>query len=187
MAKASATPVTEQQLGIARHYSEKYGLPTDSASVLALARLVPADFTGERKQDKAWKFELRHGRIPTRTAVRNRMFFFRIEQERQPLRLKAKALAAHLDYDRLGPQVADWILAYVDTHGTGPLWSEVGKEWGWDRIHTHAIIKALHRAGWVTSTPQRRSLRPSQPGGAEARPSLPQQSNAEAVVVVTHP
>jgi hypothetical protein len=95
--------------------------------------------------------------------VRNRLFFMEGQRRRQQAHTKAAVLAAHLDYDRLGPQVAEWIGHYVDTHGTGPLWREVGEQWGWDRIHTDAILKATRRAGWVTSTERPRSLRPSNP------------------------
>ncbi len=156
---AKNDPLGDKQLGIARHYAKKFGQPTDRASVLALARLVPEGFTGDRPQDKAWKFELFKGRTPTPKAVKKRLFFMKADKRRQPVHAKAAVLAAHLDYDRLGPQVAEWITHYVDAHGTGPLWSEVGAEWGWDPIHRHAILTAMHRAGWITSTLQPRSLR----------------------------
>jgi hypothetical protein len=130
---------------------------------------VPPEFTGERPQDRAWKIEVLKGRTPTLKAVRNRLFFMEGQRRRQQAHAKAAVLAAHLDYDRLGPQIAEWISRYVEDHGTGPCWSEVGRQWGWDRIHTHAILKATHRAGWVTSTEQPRSLRPSHPSLSQNR------------------
>lgn len=153
-------PVTEKQFCVARHYLKKFGQPADRTCVLALARLVPDGFTGARPQDKAWKFELFKGRTPTPEAVRNRMFFMEGQRRRRKAQAKAAVVAAHLDYDRLGPQVAEWVQRYVDTHGYGPLWSEVGSAWGWNRIHSHAILTAMRRTGWVASTDEPRSLRP---------------------------
>lgn len=164
-------PIAKQQLGVARYYTKRCGRPANTASVHALARSVPTGFTGTRPQDRAWKIEVFKGRTPTPKAVRNRLFFMEGHRRREQAHAKAAHLAAHLDYDRLGPQITEWIGHYLDDHGTGPHWSEVGKQWGWDRVHTHAILRAMHRAGWVTSTEQPRSLRPSHPNTVQTPPS----------------
>lgn len=167
--------VSERQFGTAWLWSKRLGLPTSRDCLVNLARLVPPGFTGDRPQDKAWKYVLSQGRLPERRVVKAYTFFARAEERRHAQRAKAAALAAHLDFDRLGPEVAAWIGRYVQEAGTGPLWREVGAAFGWDRIQAHAIIEALHRAGWVSSSPETRSLRPAQPNPCPQHPRLPAQ------------
>jgi hypothetical protein len=59
-----------------------------------------------------------------------------------------------------GMQVADWVAAYIEDHGQGPLWSEVAKNFGWAREIRGGIIHRLIKSGVLSATPETRSLRP---------------------------
>jgi hypothetical protein len=162
--------VSEQAFGTAWFWSRRFGVATDRGSLVALARLIPPGFTGHRPQDLAWKRAVSQGRLPRHRIVKSFVFFARAQERRRRQQAAAAVLAAHLDLDRLGPEVADWVAGYLETIGSGPLWREVGAAFGWNHIHAHAILTALRRAGWVSYTQHTRSLRPARPQACPRRP-----------------
>ena len=171
MANAPADPMPEpqrpsgHQMKIARFYTKKFALPNDEDSVLALARLVPVGFTADTPEDKAWIYLLAHGRRPTHREIKSRLWHVKRHEFHRQLQTTRQANAASfvagLDLSLVGPAVASWVQNYLDEHGMGPLWSEVGRAHDWDHDQAEAVLISLCRVGWLTSTREARSLRAS--------------------------
>ena len=60
-----------------------------------------------------------------------------------------------------GPDAAAWVAAcYRNTHGHGPLWSELGRALELEHRQMKATIHALEREGWIRTSLETRSMCP---------------------------
>ena len=104
------------------------------------------------------------GQVPTRAAVQ--------AAHRQMVAEKKQAAAQRRDevaafVTESGPDAAAWVRRYYDTHGHGPLWSELGRALELSHRLRQAAIQALEREGWISTSPESRSMRP----GLRAHPT----------------
>ena len=108
------------------------------------------------------------GQLPTRAAVES-VTHKLIEARKQvaaQLRTEAEAFVS-----ARGPEAAAWVRAFNAAHGHGPLWCELGQALQLNYRVREATIRALDRAGWITTSPEPRSMRPGP--RADSTPVIP--------------
>jgi hypothetical protein len=101
----------------------------------------------------------RRGETPTAGAVTGRLDAVATEQKR-PARQAGHWKRIHAEAEAIDD---DLVVKYVgeinDTTGTGPLWSEVGRQFGLRYAVTQQVIMSLRCAGRLAYTKETRSLR----------------------------
>ncbi len=99
---------------------------------------------------------VQQGQQPTREAVN-------LEQERRLRSTHSRRVSVLRKLAITKATVAEartWVAAYVQDHGEGPLWSELGKHLGWGRDEVPYGVPELARRGAIHYTPVTRSMRP---------------------------
>ena len=97
------------------------------------------------------------GQMPTRAAVTAATARMIAEKKQAAARRRAEVAGFVAE---CGPDAAAWVRRYRDTHGHGPLWSELGAALELSRRLRQVTIHALEREGWISTGRRTRSMRP---------------------------
>ncbi len=128
----------------------------------AIAKLAPHPIPKDDPEKRsAWLKLVRGGMTPTPAAVAGLVASKAARRARRAQEAVEVAEIAARD----GASAAASVTRIVDDTGTGPTWIELSAAMGWPRNSSRGIIPRLIQAGWLTSTPEPRSLRPG-PGPA---------------------
>lgn len=109
---------------------------------------------GEKAAARAWL--MKRGQVPTDAAVATA-----VAEARRRAQFEAWKQTTERNIDEVGRRAADLVARALASRGMAPTWRELGQVMGWRYFCQRVwVVPLLEQAGWLTTGPEPRSLRP---------------------------